>query len=61
MLTRALEDGNDPEVPVNMAILENEIDEATCKSSTNPAIHIMDAEKHNMTMHGSHTNRGSQD
>ena len=29
ILTKAVEDGNDPEVPIRMAMMENEIDEAT--------------------------------
>ena len=45
MLTQAVEDGNDPEAPAQLAMLENEIDEANCKASIDPENHPMDAEK----------------
>ena len=38
-------DGNDPEAPINLDILENEVDEATYKASINPAINQTDAKK----------------
>ena len=45
MLTQSLEDYNDPELSTNLAMLENDIDEATYKASINPAIHLTDADK----------------
>ena len=36
MLTQGVEDGNDQEAPINLAMLENEIYEATYKASINP-------------------------
>ena len=39
MLTQAEEDWNDLEAPTKLAILENEIDEATFKASIDPEIH----------------------
>ena len=45
MLNQAVEDGNDPEAPINLAMLENEIDRATYKASIDPAIHLTGAKK----------------
>ena len=39
MLTQAVEEGNDPEAPINLAILENWIDEATYKDPVDLEIH----------------------
>ena len=33
MMTQAVEDGNDPEAPINLDMLKNDIDEATYKAS----------------------------
>ena len=43
MLTQSVKDGNDLEAPINMSILENEINESTYKASIDPATHITDA------------------
>ena len=45
MLTQAAEDGNDPEAPIKMAILEYEIYETTYKALINSEIHLTNAEK----------------
>ena len=45
ILNQEVEDGNDPEAPIKMAILENDIDEAIYKTSIDLAIHLTDAEK----------------
>ena len=45
MLTQSVEDRNDPEAPIRMAILENNIDEVTHKDSIDPEIHLTDADK----------------
>ena len=34
MLNQAVEDGNDPEAPIKLDMLENDIDEAIYKTST---------------------------
>ena len=36
IMTQAVEDGKDPEEPINMAVLENDINEANYKASINP-------------------------
>ena len=36
MLTQEVQEGNDPEARINMAMMENEIDEATYKASIDP-------------------------
>ena len=45
MLTQEVEDGNDSEAPIKMAMLENEIYEATYKVSIDPEIHLTDDER----------------
>ena len=45
MLTQAMEDGNDPESPIKLAMLENMITEATYKASIDPEIHLTDDDK----------------
>ena len=45
MLTQEVQEGNDPEARINMAMMENEIDEATYKASIDPEIHVTDAKK----------------
>ena len=56
MLTQAVEYGDEPESLIKLAMLENEIDEATYKASIDPEIHLTDSEK---TKHDNawHTNR----
>ena len=45
MLTQAVEYGDEPESLIKLAMLENEIDEATYKASIDSGIHLTDAEK----------------
>ena len=45
MLTKAVEDGNDPEATINLDMLENKIVEATYKASLNLEIHLTDDDK----------------
>ena len=45
MLTQAVEDGNEPEEPINLDMLENKIDKATYKASIDPEIHLTYADK----------------
>ena len=45
MMTQAVEYGNDPETPINLDMMENEIYEATYKASIYPSINLTDAEK----------------
>ena len=45
MLNQAVEDGNYPETPIMLAIMENDIDEAIFKTSIDLEIHLTDAEK----------------
>ena len=40
-----MEDGGDPEAPINLAELKNKIDKATYKASIDLEIHLMDAKK----------------
>ena len=43
ILNQAVEDDNEPEAQINMAMIENEIDETTYKTSIYPLIHLTDA------------------
>ena len=45
MLTQAVEYGNEPESLIKLAMLENEIDEATYKASIDLVIHLAGSEK----------------
>ena len=45
MRTQSAEDGNDPEAPTKLYMLENEIDEKTYKASIDPEIHLLYADK----------------
>ena len=45
MLTQAVEDGNEPEEPINLDVLENKIDKATYKDSIDPEIYLTDTKK----------------
>ena len=44
-MTQAVEYTNDLESPIKLAMLENDIDEATYKASIDPLIHLTDAKK----------------
>ena len=43
ILNQAVEDDNEPEAQINMAMIENEIDETTYKTSIYPLIRLTDA------------------
>ena len=45
VLIQAVEDENNPESPINLDMLENDIYEATYKSLIYPEIHLTDANK----------------
>ena len=45
MMNQELEDGNDPEAPIKLDMLENEIYEATYKASIDTEIHLTYANK----------------
>ena len=45
ILNQEVEDGNDPEAPIKLDMLENEIYEATYKASIDTEIHLTDANK----------------
>ena len=44
-MTHAVEDGKDPEAPINLAVLENDIYEETYKASIDPNNCLTDSEK----------------
>ena len=45
MLSQEVEDGNGPEAPIKLAVLENNIYEATYKASIDPEINPADGNK----------------
>ena len=59
-MNQAVEYGNDPESTIKMVILKNEIEEATCKASIDPEIHLTDVKKKSTTIHSAHIETGGQ-
>ena len=55
--TQEVEDENNPEAPIKLDMLENEIDEATYKASIDPEIHLMDAQKNRIRKCMAHIQR----